>query len=432
MADRQRTTTLSERALIALAFLIVLSTHLTYEYLSDGDFYYPDSFTYLTPALGMLHGLGFATENEPETLRTPGYPVFLLPFLAARAPSGAIVAANHLLDAALAAAIYILARRSGARRWAAFAAALILGFDTITIHYANKILTETLSAVLVFAIFVIVIHRRTTPWLVLAGLTCGALVLVRPVAIAWFGVVTLWLAWTGVRPFAVAAFMIAAVAMPLAWASRNAARTGVFTLSSIGAINLMSHRAAAALAMEDGGDFHERLGVRQKQLDRIISQRVIAAEGVESPEELSNADLSRYYSALAREILPHHLRGAMLMTLRGFAVNMADTDWDALAEVVDDELIPEEATRIAVHVWTWLLWIASIAGIAVMWRNDRAGAALIAGTIFYFLFMAAGGEAESRFRVPVVPLMALAGAQSAEGRARSAERTKSTIHQPMP
>jgi hypothetical protein len=172
----------------------------------------------------------------------------------------------------------------------------------------------------------------------------------------------------------------------------------------------MSYRAAAALAIEDGGDFNTRLEARQKELDAVVAKRVIAEEGVESPEELSNADLSRYESAVARPILLHHPRGVALITIRGFFVNMADTDWDSLAEVVDDELIPEEATRIAVHVWTWLVWIVAIAGLAMLWRHERKQAALIAATIFYFLFMAAGGEAEGRFRVPVIPLMALAAA----------------------
>jgi hypothetical protein len=394
----------------AVVFAITLLSHLTYEFLSEGDYFYPDSFTYLTPALSVLHGLGFTTDGGPETLRTPGYPMFLLPFLALNASLAAIVAANHLLDALLAAAVYILARRNGARRFAAIAAALIIAFDTITIHYANKILTETLSATLVLVVFVIVMHRRTLGWLIGAGLLCGALVLVRPVAILYFGVVVLWLAWNHVRPVVATAFIVSAIALPVAWASRNAARTGVFTISSIAAINLLSYRAAAALAIEDGGNFNTRLEARQKELDAVVAKRVIAEEGVESPEELSNADLSRYESAVARPILLHHPRGVALITIRGFFVNMADTDWGSLAEVVDDELIPEEATRIAVHVWTWLVWIVAIAGLAMLWRHERKQAALIAATIFYFLFMAAGGEAEGRFRVPVIPLMALAAA----------------------
>ena len=411
-----------EAVACVVVFAITLLSHLTYEYLSQGDYFYPDSFTYLTPALGLLHGLGFTTEDGPETLRTPGYPVFLLPFLATGAPQGAIVGANHLIDAILAAAVYWLARRNGARRFTAIAGALIIAFDTITIHYANKILTETLSAALVFLIFVMVMHRRTLGWLIGAGFVCGALVLVRPVAILYFGVVMLWLLWNRVRPFVVAAFVISAILLPIVWASRNAAKTGVFTISSIGAINLMSYRAAAALAMEDGGDFRTRLEARQKELDAVVAKRVIAAEGVESPEELSSAELSPYYSAVAKPILLHHPRGAALMTIRGFFVNMADTDWDALAEVVDDELIDEDKTKIAVHVWTWFVWVVSIAGLVMLWRRDRKQAALIAATIFYFLFMAAGGEAEGRFRVPVIPMMALAAASGVRRRASQTPR----------
>jgi len=403
-----------ERAAIALVFVLVLASHLIYQYCSQGDFYYPDSFTYLTPALNLQRGLGFSNEGDPETIRTPGYPVFLLPFLAMKAPAGAIVATQHLLDALLAVAIYVLARRAGARRCAAIAGALAMGLDTITIHYANKILTETLTAVGVLIAFVILTHRRTTPWLVLAGLLCGSLVLTRPVAIAYFVVVALWLAWMPVRPIALTAFVVAALALPIAWASRNAERTGVFTISSIGSNNLLMHRAAGALAAEDGGHFPTRLAARQQELQKILEKRIREAEGVEDPDMLTSADVSRYYSELARPILLHHPRGVMLVTLRGLAMNMFDTDWDALAEVVDDELIPEQVTRYAVHIWTWLLWIASIAGITVMWRRDRAQAVLLAGSIFYFLFMAAGGEAEARFRVPVVPLMALAVAWVAE------------------
>jgi hypothetical protein len=371
--------------------------------LSQGDFYYPDSFTYLTPALNMLHGLGFSTDGQPETLRTPGYPLFLFPFLALRAPAGVIVATQHLLDALLAVAIYLLTRRN-------FAAALILGLDTITIHYANKILTETLSAVLIVVIFVILIRSRSLPALIVTGLLCGALVLVRPVAIVYFCVVMLWLGYVRVRLAAIMVFIAAAVVLPLAWSARNAARTGVFTISSIGSNNLLMHRAAGALAMEDGGDFKTHLEARQHQLQRIVDAMIEEGEGVDDPDDLNSADLAPYYSALARQILLQHPRALMLLTLRGFAVNMFDTDWDALAEVVDDELIPEEATKIAVHVWTWLLWIVTLAGIVAMWRRDRPQAALIAATIFYFLFMAAGGEAEHRFRVPIVPLMALASA----------------------
>ena len=89
-----------------------------------------------------------------------------------------------------------------------------------------------------------------------------------------------------------------------------------------------------------------------------------------------------------------------------------------------------EATKIAVHVWTWALWIVTIVGLVMLWRRDRPQAIFVAATIFYFLFMAAGGEAEHRFRVPIVPLMALAS--GSVGRRCPRRRELAPVRTPAP
>src|SRR5260370_8720325 len=61
---------------LAIVFGAALLTNLAYLYFSNGDFYYPDSFTYLSPARSLLHGLGFvAASHAIATLRTPRYPL---------------------------------------------------------------------------------------------------------------------------------------------------------------------------------------------------------------------------------------------------------------------------------------------------------------------------------------------------------------------
>ncbi len=402
---------------IALVIAVVLATHLTYEVCSNGDFYFPDSYTYLTPALNVLHGHGFTTEDSPETLRTPGYPVFLLPFLALRAPGWSIVLVQHLLVALLAVAIFL--------ETGSVAGAVVLALDVVTIHFANKILSETLSAVVLFVIFCVA-TRFSAPTgrlkpaapLILSGLLCGALVLIRPVAIAYFGVVMIWLAFVRVPWRAVVAFALAAVILPAAWAIRNDVQTGHFTISAIGAVNLLMHRAGGALAMEDGGDFDEAHEARMDELQKIVDQRVREGEG-EDPDDVNSADLAPYYSELARQILLQHPRGAILVTLYGFRVNMLDPDWEAIGIV---SRVRDDVVEGAVNVWTWGLWIATIAALAMMWRHDPAQALLIAATIFYFIFMAAGGEAEGRFRTPVVPLMAYAISKGVANREPSPPR----------
>src|ERR1051325_6080162 len=207
------------RDAVLIAF-VALAANFAYLYFSNGDFFFPDSFTYMTPARNLRHGLGFATApGVPETMRTPGYPLFLLPFLSSMT---AVVAVQHLLNAALAAAIYFFARRR-LSRFAAIVAALVFALDVPTIHYANKVLSETLFTVLLFALFVLAARGKPS------GLLSGVLVLVRPVAILYFAVL--------LRRRRIIAFSIAALVLPLLWAARNAYRTGVFTVSSIAGVN---------------------------------------------------------------------------------------------------------------------------------------------------------------------------------------------------
>jgi CHASE2 domain-containing sensor protein len=66
--------------------------------------------------------------------------------------------------------------------------------------------------------------------------------------------------------------------------------------------------------------------------------------------------------------------------------------------------------RRAIDAWTHIVVVLAAIGIILMWRRDRELALLIASTVLYFLFISAGGEAEARFRIPVMPQIAIAAA----------------------
>ena len=55
-----------------------------------------------------------------------------------------------------------------------------------------------------------------------------------------------------------------ALVLPVGWGLRNLHHTGVFTISSIGGNNLLTYRAAGALAIEDDGDFDSDLADEMK------------------------------------------------------------------------------------------------------------------------------------------------------------------------
>src|SRR5256885_106967 len=168
---------------LAIVVFIVFAANFAYFIASNGDYTFPDSQTYLAPAHYLMHGEGFISEPEvPETIRTPAYPIVLIPFLAITSSLVPIVVVQHLLNAFLAVALYVFVMRRMQSRFAALAAALLFALDTPTIHYANKVLTETLFTVALFALFLLVLKQRT----IAAALLNGLLVLIRPVAILWF------------------------------------------------------------------------------------------------------------------------------------------------------------------------------------------------------------------------------------------------------
>lgn len=383
---------------LALIVAVAAVANFLYFHYSAGDYFYPDSFTYLGPAKMLLSGHGFAERpGLPEVMRTPVYPLLLALFGTRAAP---VVVLQHLMNVALAAAIYLFAVRRG--RFVAIAAALLFAADPLTIHYANKVLTETLFTALLFVVFVM-----PPRWPVVHGLLAGVLVLTRPVAIVYFVVVAVVFALARVPRRTIAIFVAAALALPLAWAWRNKIEGGDFTVSVIGANNLLLHRAAGVLAILDDGDFKKDLAAEQNDLLEETHDLIEREKHVDAAEDLPEGVRAPYYRAAARRVIVQHPIAFARLTLRGLLVNVFDSDWAALAIV---SRVDSRAIERAVDAFVAIVFFLAVAGVAALWRDDRPLALLLAGTVAYFLVISAGGEAEARFRVPVVPQIAIAAA----------------------
>jgi len=394
-----------KRTELAVVALIAAATNFLYFALANNDYFFPDSFTYLAPARNLLHGLGFTNANHLiETLRTPGYPLLLAGFGLRIVP---MIVFQHLLNVALAVAIYLFVMHRLGDRFAAIAAAILFAIDTPTLHYANKILTETLFTALLFAVFTLVVYARKLP---LAGVLTGVLVLIRPVAIAYFAVVALCLLLRRVPLRTIAIYAALALVLPMGWSLRNLHHTGVFTISSIGGINMLTYRAAGALAIEDDGDFETDLADEMQGLQESADDEIQTRLHIPDAEELPDAVRAKYYSAIGWRVLRQHPRAAALLTLRGLLVNIFDSRWEGL-EVVS--AFPTDVVHRALDAYTAALFVFAVIGAAALWKRDRDAAAMIIATIAYFLLISAGGEAESRFRVPVMPQYVIAAALGA-------------------
>jgi predicted Rdx family selenoprotein len=115
---------------------------------------------------------------------------------------------------------------------------------------------------------------------------------------------------------------------------------------------------------------------------------------------LPDAVRGKYYSEIGLRILRQHPRAAVLLTVRGLLVNIFDSRWEGL-EIVSR--FPTDIVRRSLDAYTAALFVLVVIGAAALWKRDRDLAAMIIATVIYFLLISAGGEAESRFRVPVIP-----------------------------
>ena len=304
---------------------------------------------------------------------------------------------QHLLNVALAVAIYLFVVRRLGDRFVGMGAAILFAIDTPTLHYANKILTETIFTALLFVVFALVVYVRKLP---LAGVLTGVLVLIRPVAIAYFVAVALCLLLRRIPLRTIAVYVALALVLPIGWSLRNRHHTGVFTISSIGGSSMLTYRAAGALAIEDDGDFDSDLADEMKGLQDNADDEIQTRLHIPDAEELPDAVRSKYYSEIGWRVLRQHPRAAALLTLRGLLVNVFDSRWEGL-EIVSR--FPTDIVRRSLDAYTAALFVFAVIGAAALWQRDRDLAAMLVATVIYFLLISAGGEAESRFRVPVIP-----------------------------
>ncbi|MEO8218182.1 MAG: hypothetical protein ABI718_13970 [Acidobacteriota bacterium] len=404
-------------AALLTAMAIAAFAHFTYFRLSH-DHFYPDSFTYMTPARFMLRGMGFVSDEDvAETLRTPGYPLLLAGAFHAGLGARGIVAMQHALSLALVAGLFGLTWVMTRSTFAAILAAILFGTDIVTIHYANKVLTETVFTAALFVVMVLAYRllRVTDEASFIApllGLMTGVLVLIRPLALFYSLVLTtVFIVRVKKQRVRLATvFLVCSLVLPAGWAFRNYDRTGVFVVSSLEGTNLLMFRAAGALAMLDSGSLRQNIARHQSEL--LERSRVLLRQRYQrDPDDLPHAVCARTYGSVAASVIARHPLAYASLVARGAGLNLFESDWQAIAVV-------STAREIILHrlfdAWTVLEVLFAAAGLARLWKRDRDGALLLMATIGYFIIISAGGESEGRFRVPVAPQLLLATATGME------------------
>jgi 4-amino-4-deoxy-L-arabinose transferase-like glycosyltransferase len=367
----------------------------------------PDSAEYVAIGHNVAAGHGFSADPappyRPDLRRTPTYPsllagAFLMPNGGLRLASLLGVLAGA---ASVAATCWIAARLFG--RSAALIGGLLLAFDLTSISYSVVIMTEALFTLLLVAGVIVLMKRPSGSGVsIRGGLLLGCATLCRPAGLLLAPVSLPVCAWqqSGAGRIARDYLRVNAVFLVvlLLWIGRNFVVAGTPTLSSIWSVNLYFHRAAAVEARLEGRTVNE---VRDRSERRFQSLS----------RSLSEADKLEWMTGHAREVIAAHPWTYVLITVDGF-VYMMESDTSELRRLfgLHEGSAALRAIDVSASVQLWILYPAAAIGLLAAWRDpDRRRAALIpVAFIAYFVFVS-GPEAYARFRVPVMPFLAILG-----------------------
>jgi hypothetical protein len=187
------------------------------------------------------------------------------------------------------------------------------------------------------------------------------------------------------------------------WAVRNGLWTGYFEYSFITGANLLFYKGAAVIALRDGislDEAQQALGYRNYR------------EKHPEKKDWSSAKLAVHFREEAAAILRTHPALYLRVMGRGVQSTLLDPAGYHLFDLLGFppeggtpwELIVRFAQRY-VHVLYALVGFCLVVLAAT--RSANLFDALTLGTLVYIVLVSAGPEAYGRFRVPLIPILAL-------------------------
>jgi 4-amino-4-deoxy-L-arabinose transferase-like glycosyltransferase len=273
-----------------------------------------DSPTYLAPAASLAMNGSFSDSGRPVTLRTPGYPLFLvLCGYPAHGYGGALA-----VQLSLAVLFVYLTWVLGCMLVGEKVGLIAAGFQALSIaaiESSVRVMTDTLFSVIFLAALLLLVRyaKDGTAWLVVCSAAlCAAGAYVRPVMFAFvpFAVVLLWFGHKRLRHSGLFLLVFALLAGP--WLARNYTVAGYTGFSSVTEYQMLFVEAAAVQARAEGISAVSARHALEVEFERRLA---VMGAGRNSPEAI------RLESAMAKPILlAHPLQFVQVRTLPLIAV----------------------------------------------------------------------------------------------------------------
>jgi 4-amino-4-deoxy-L-arabinose transferase-like glycosyltransferase len=330
----------------------------------------------------------------PNIARTPVYPWFLAGLMRIGGDRlGWFLAVQCVLGAATCSATVVLARR-----WVpsscATAAGLLVALDPNSVMRCVDLRTETLFTLLLVGGAGLLLRRDERRWAwLLAGILWSLAALTRPIAAwLWLVMVTAFVVWRP-RVSSIVVFLAGYLVLPGVWAARNGQLTGRPFVSTISTYNLLMYRAAGIEAERSGAALD---AVQLRWRDEYGDLQWFDGR----PDFVRQLKL---YRETARRVL----RSAPAVAFGQTAVGWGKVLFGPGARSLDNSLrTPAEPGRWRPIVYGAALVVTFAFAVIGAWRMKRE-ALLPVALVCYFVLLSGGPEANSRFRVPITPMLAV-------------------------
>jgi 4-amino-4-deoxy-L-arabinose transferase-like glycosyltransferase len=400
-----------------------------------------DSVSYLAPAHTLADNGVFATDAGPELSRTPFYPAFLAAHLRLSDDPRFPAATQIVLDAGTAALVSLTALSLTASP-AAGALGLLYALDPVAAVHAPLILSETLFTFLLTLCVLMLLRAGAQPQrpklIAVAGLCLGAATMVRPLSYYLWIPWSLALAWAWKDRFKKLAlvFALCAAVLPAGWCCRNLYLSGHYEFSTITGVNALIWEAAGVEAAVD-------------KTDLATARQALAAEMERRhPGPFTDKfEESHARTRLALKYLAAHPAALLKFQTVTTAKTLLGSGLDEVAKVLSpgrpmpsEESIIYSVTgsgtfalmRQRPELWlplvtTGLILALTYAlgalGVWSLWRlKRRYEASVLLVPIAFQLALAGGGWSYYRFRLPMLPLIAVLAAVPWEGALKPKKR----------
>jgi 4-amino-4-deoxy-L-arabinose transferase-like glycosyltransferase len=398
-----------------IAFIFLYTTEIE-SFIRSGD-----SYSYIAAAKNLIkHQIFCDVETLPRysgILRTPGYPFFLVfIYLISDFSNTCVVFIQVVLSALTCSFVYIGAMKYSSKI-SAFIVAFIIVFDMPSINVSNIILAETFFAFLIsvfIVVFLFFLDNNKHRYIILTGLLSGMITLVKPIFLYSF--IIMFFAFLYyfkknpkllIRYFLL--YLISFSILIVPWVLRNK-HIGYSGFSAVQELNIYNYKAGWIEERLKGNkdmeyiDFAERYNMIQ----RVIAERELdntAINRVKLYKEFGNNTVFNNPVWLLKYQIRYTLK---IFTLSGFEKSL--NEFPVKLKTPTGMKFASISIKLYEITQYWF-YIIVIIGIfrKKNWKGF-AGQFFMVAVLAYFIALSGEYGGGSRFKIPILPFMAIISA----------------------